>query len=551
MSVQLHASGTPNPSPNSPPAPGSAPGGRTNGALGWLLGRAAPNLLVLFALGALAWWGHHTGWKFPRFAELAGGGGQGKDDWCEEHGVPESLCVECNEKLLPRGPTYGWCKVHGVHECPLEHPDVAQLKHPPQVTAADLERARQALDFADRSVNHPKYKLHQRRLQFPSLDAVARAGVKVTPAWRGRVVEAVAANGEITYGQGRVASLSAPATGKVAHVLKDLGQPVQKGEVLALVDAAEVGKAKAEFLQALVQVDVRARTVERWKPLPETLISRPQMQEAEAALREAQIRLVAAQQALGNLGLPARAEDFKELPPDKAGERIQFLGLPDDLAARLDRRATTANLIPVKAPLNLDGVVVARKAVAGEQVEAGKPLFVVADTRLMRLTFQVRQEDAHLLRARDTTKGTPGQEVRFRAGRSDREVAGEVVWVSSEADEKTRTVQVGADLANPDGQLRANTFGSGRIILREEPQAVLVPSEAVQWVVDSHLVFVRDKNFDHDGAPKVFHARTVRPGARDGANTEIIAGILPGETVVTEGSALLRSELLKNSLGEG
>ena len=61
MSVQLHASGTPNPSPNSPPAPGSAPGGRTNGALGWLLGRAAPNLLVLFALGALAWWGHHTG----------------------------------------------------------------------------------------------------------------------------------------------------------------------------------------------------------------------------------------------------------------------------------------------------------------------------------------------------------------------------------------------------------------------------------------------------------------------------------------------------------
>jgi cobalt-zinc-cadmium efflux system membrane fusion protein len=551
MSVQLHTSGGVDPSPDSRPAPEATSGGRANGVMGWVLGRVAPNLLVLCALGALAWWGHHTGWKFPRFAELAGGGGEGKDDWCEEHGVPESICVECNEKLLPRGPTYGWCKVHGVHECPLEHPDVAQLKYPPQITAADLERARRALDFADRPVNHPRYKLHQRRLQFPSLDAVARAGVQVTPAWRGRVVEAVAANGEITYGQGRVAALSAPVAGKVGYVLKDLGQPAHKGEVLALIEAAEVGKAKAEFLQALVQADVRAKTVERWKSLPDTLIPAPQKQEAEALLREAQIRLVAAQQALGNLGLPVRAEDFQALAPDKAGERIQFLGLPDDLAARLDRRTTTANLIPVKAPLDLDGVVVARKAVAGEQVEAGKPLFVVADTRQMRLTLQVRQEDARLLRARDAARGTPGQEVRFRPGSSDREVIGEVVWVSTEADEKTRTVQVGADLANPDGQLRANTFGSGRVILREEPQAVLVPSEAVQWVVDSHVVFVRDKNYEDKDAPKVFHARTVRPGAKDGANTEIIAGILPGEVVVTEGSALLRSELLKNSLGEG
>src|ERR1700722_1992405 len=109
-----------------------------------------------------------------------------------------------------------------------------------------------------------------------------------------------------------------------------------------------------------------------------------------------------------------------------------------------------------------------------------------------------------------------GQEVRFRSGGSDQEVAGEIVWISTEADEKTRTVQVGVDLANFNGQLRANTFGSGRIILREEHQAVVVPNEAVQWVVDSHVVFVRDKNFDAEDAPKVFHARTVRPGAKDG-----------------------------------
>jgi cobalt-zinc-cadmium efflux system membrane fusion protein len=49
----------------------------------------------------------------------------------------------------------------------------------------------------------------------------------------------------------------------------------------------------------------------------------------------------------------------------------------------------------------------------------------------------------------------------------------------------------------------------------------------------------------------VFYARSVRPGARDGKQTEIIAGLLPGEVVATTGSASLRSELLKSNLGEG
>src|SRR5262249_3601064 len=156
-------------------------------AHGWLMGRLVPNLLVLFALGALAWWGHRTGWKLPRFTDLAGAGGEAGDDWCQAHGVPQSICVECNEALLPRGRAQGWCKAQGVQECPLERPDVAQLTYVPEVTAEDLERARRALAFADRPVNHPKYKLHQRRVQFASLDAVERAGVKVTTAWRGRV----------------------------------------------------------------------------------------------------------------------------------------------------------------------------------------------------------------------------------------------------------------------------------------------------------------------------------------------------------------------------
>src|SRR5262249_59837739 len=141
--------------------------------------------------------------------------------------------------------------------------------------------------------------------------------------------------------------------------------------------------------------------------------------------------------------------------------------------------------------------------------------------------------------------------VGLERGGVDGEVIGEVAWISTALDEKTSTVQVRADLPNPNQQLRAGMFGSGRIILRAEKHAVVVPSESIQWEGDCHVVFVRDKHYSDPGGLKVFHTRTVRPGARAGNETEIIAGVLPGEVVVSRGSGVLRSELLKTNLGEG
>jgi membrane fusion protein, heavy metal efflux system len=64
-------------------------------------------------------------------------------------------------------------------------------------------------------------------------------------------------------------------------------------------------------------------------------------------------------------------------------------------------------------------------------------------------------------------------------------------------------------------------------------------------------VFVRDKDFQKPDAPKVFHTRSVRVGAKDETNTEIVAGVLPGELVAVKNSGVLRAELLRGNLGEG
>jgi cobalt-zinc-cadmium efflux system membrane fusion protein len=506
------------------------------------LRNTVPPLLVFVALGGLLIGGHLTSWTMPTFSSLMGNRPNCFDDWCSEHSVPESECVECNPNLMPRPKSHGWCKRHGVHECPLEHPEIAQTAVLPKVTAADLARAQRALELADRPENNSRCKSHARRIQLASQEAVDRAGIEVEPVWRAPVVELVSGNGETAYDQTRTARLSPRVPGTVFRAFKKVGDPVEEGEVFALVDAGEVGKAKSELLSALVQVRLKTETFQRLEEgFRNGAIPERSYRDMTAALSEAKIRLTTATEAMTNLGLPVDVQSLKDVPQEKLADRLRFLGLPSSLAASLDPNTTTGNLLVITAPF--EGVVISRQVVVGEVVDANKVLFVVADVRQMWLTLDLRLEDAKSIRL--------GQKVRFRPDGSKEDANGSITWISTEADSKTRTIKARAIIDNKDGWLRANVFGAARVILREESQAIVVPNGAVHWEGDCFVVFVRDKNYLKPGAPKLFHTRTVRIGAKDQRQTEIIAGVLPGELVATKGSAILRAELLRGDLGEG
>jgi cobalt-zinc-cadmium efflux system membrane fusion protein len=163
----------------------------------------------------------------------------------------------------------------------------------------------------------------------------------------------------------------------------------------------------------------------------------------------------------------------------------------------------------------------------------------------MWLTLNVREDDAKYILV--------GQPVLFRpnSGAADSEFRGSVAWISTSADDQTRTVRVRVELPNEDGRLRANTFGIGRIVLREEPKSIVVPSEAVHWDGNCHVVFVRDKNYHQPESPKFFHVRSVRLGVKEAETTEIIAGLLPGEVIASKNSVVLEAQLLKSNLGAG
>ena len=506
-----------------------------------LIGRVfnlLPTLATFALLAATAWFGHHFGWKMPKASELHGATAvPTKLEWCSEHSVPEDQCVECNPKLMPKPVKPRWCKEHGVSECPTHHTELGQGMGEPKLPQYDTVAA---INLFDRPENNSRCKKFLNRIQYESVEAFAKQNIDVDVATERPMTEALRINGELGFDQSQVAHLSTRSAGSVWKVFKTLGDRVQAGDVLALVDAAEVGKEKSALGRAAVQLQLKKRTVESLRSSAGVIPER-QIREAEAAYEEAQIGVTMTTQALVNLGFDV-PHGLTQFDVERLTRTLQCLGLPDELCEKLSAKGSmTMNLIPIVAPQ--DGVIVEMDVVAGEVVQPEKTLLTLANLNRLWLTLHVKQEDADRL--------SLGQKVKFRPDGGKRDIEGRLAFISPSVDEQTRTIKVRAVLGNKGGALKANSFGTGWIVLREESKAVTVPFDALQWEGDCHIVFVRDKNFLKDGSPKVFHIRQVRVGAKSDQYVELLAGVLPGEVVAARGSVAMKAQVLKSSLGAG
>ena len=313
--------------------------------------RAVSPLLVLFVLAGVGVWGSRTGWRFVGAS-------------AEPLAPPEAE----GPRRVFSPPPVSWCADHGVHVCPLCQPDAAELAKPPVIGEADRTRVAKALSVRPRAENRRNSHWHEYRIEFPTAGAADRFGVDIAVAWQSAMTEAITAPGEITYVPSRVAKPGARAAGTVARVFHKVGDPVKTGDLLALVDSAEVGKGKTEFLQAVAQLRHKTRALESLKSATGLLPA--ERREVEAALREAEVRSLAAEQALAYFGLGVKADDYRRLPAADAARALKRIGWP----AGFD--AASANLLPVTAPI--DGELISGDVVAGEVVDPMKPLFVIA-----------------------------------------------------------------------------------------------------------------------------------------------------------------------------
>ena len=352
-----------------------------------------------------------------------------------------------------------------------------------------------------------------------SAEAARAAGFVYAIVQSGPLAHVVERNAEIAYNANRYARLSSRAGGVVVEVIKDLGETVKKGEVLAVVESTDLGSAKAEFLQAIETVSLWDANAKRERDLVEKGVGiEREAIEAETKLAEARIAL------------------------NRARQRLRILGLTHDQIVAVERDADTSSLLAVTA--SFDGMIVERAAVVGEVVEPTKPLFAIADTSLMWAMVDLVETDLAVVRtgspASVTVDGLPG-----------RSFPGRLTWISTSIDPRSRTLKARVELDNGDGMLRANMFGRARISGGENRVAITIPKEAVQWEGCCNVAFVKA-----DDQGTTFQPRRLMLAFDAGDRYEVVAaadgnGLKPGDLVVTRGSFILKNEVLKNSVGAG
>jgi cobalt-zinc-cadmium efflux system membrane fusion protein len=450
------------------------------------------------------------------------------------------------------------------------------------VSEEPLSGIRVVSDSANSEENDGKSRselntLAGKRIEFPSSLGVEKAGIRVEAVQVRPIIRSITVNGTVDYDPARYARLTARTGGAVWRVEKEIGDFVRQGDVLALVDASDVGQVKADLMQSLTQVDLRRQTVERLESAQKRgVVSDQSLREAQASLKEARIRLNGDHQRLLNLGLPVPLDDLLKVPNDQLAKHLRLLGLPEKLRQQLNVDTLTANLLPLTAPF--DGVIVQRTAAAGEIIEKTQPkiMFVLADVRHLHVDLDVNPEDMGSVKVgqkvifaptyalakpeipnwKPETKANPEMQngkpqvsgtlrishFQFQTPDSAT-VTARTSHISPEVDEKTRRVKVHAEFDNFDGRLRPNDYGIGRIVVHEEPKALVVPSEAVHSDGGDSLVFVRS-------SANGFVTRAVQTGLRDG-NVIEVQGVQAGEQVATTGSFALLSELQKERISGG
>lgn len=361
----------------------------------------------------------------------------------------------------------------------------------------------------------PRYRKGPRELpviRLSSPEIASRIGLQTGIAELTEITDTVIGNAETEFNANRYAEIFPRVRGIIREIRGEEGLDCKPGDLLAVVDSAEVGSAKADYLAAIPAYELADETLKRTTALvAKDAAPRSTEFSDRAALNRARADLLNAEQRLRNFGFN------------------------DADLVRIAKSQETSSLLKIVAPIH--GKVVDRHAVVGEAVEPNSRMFIVADTTEMWAWVDLDESQFDRVQ--------PGQAVQFTIpGMPGSVFRGAVEWIDPAVNVSTRTVRVRISLQNPESKLRAKQFGTASIEIGTPRKAVLVPREAVQeFDEEAALVFLPDGT-DRYRPQRVAVRRSARPGM-----LEVEWGLKGGESIVTTGSFPLLSELKREEIG--
>ncbi len=336
------------------------------------------------------------------------------------------------------------------------------------------------------------------KVRLPAADSAKLVGVEMAAVTVGTISGGVDCYAELAFNQNKLAQIAAPVGGIVQAVEADLGSKVEETQCVARLWSAAIAEAMAKAV-------LTHQTLERERKLrADRVTSEKDLQQAEAEHR------AACQQA-------------------------RTLGFSEEDVDRMAGKPSEPVYLEVRAPFA--GEIVERTAVQGTLVDAGKALFTVADRSVMWAMLKI--PEAALGRVK------LGQKVELRVeSLPGRTFTGKLTWIAAEIDDKSRMARARAEIANPDGALKAKMFARARILTGSVEGAVVVPTSAIYALAGKPFVFVKL-------ADDLYEARAVRTGVKSDGQLEVVEGLKPQEVVVVNHGFAIKSQWLSSRMGAG
>lgn len=319
------------------------------------------------------------------------------------------------------------------------------------------------------------------------------AGVLTERVTAGGLSGEIISQAVVAAAPGGEAIVTARAGGAVTRLFKRLGDPVSRGEALAIVESRDAAQIAADRTAAGARATLAQRNLSRERYLFEQKVSpRVDLERAQAEASSAEAEARRANVAAGAANVTS------------------------------DGRG-----VVVASPIS--GRVTSENVSLGAFVQPETELFRVADPRQVQIEAAVGPADAMRIQAGDTAV------VELQDGRT---IGARVRSVTPTLSGETRAATAVLDVS---GVLQPGLAVRVRIVPRVSgtSSAIVVPEDAVQSLEGRDVVFLR--------TPKGFRAQNVTLGQRSAGRVEIVSGLKPGMTIATRNAFLLKAEIGKDA----
>ena len=314
--------------------------------------------------------------------------------------------------------------------------------------------------------------------------------------------------GKVAYGEDRYSRISSPLQGRVLEVRAHLGERVQAGSVLLVLDSQEIAQAYSEYVKEDSDLQYATRARELAKDLYENkALPLKDLKQAENEL------------------IKARAE-FR-----RAKERLLSLRVPaQELEKPLERQKITSRF-EMKSPLT--GIVVERNVTPGQSIggDSGQVVFTVADLDMLQVVADVYERDLALVREGQFAK------VSVEAY-PDGSFPATVATIGDVVGQTSRTIKLRAWVNNKDHRLKPEMFARLHIQVGESTPLLMIPREAVLEVDGKQFVYIAE-------GPDQYVKREVKVSTISPDHVRVLEGLTSGQRIVIKGAVLIKGQEVK------